>query len=176
LTSSDNNRPDDLCAVTDREDIARVLFNQRQTGHDFDDAADADAESDAGTLRSIVFDDADAIIALARKPAPVERVTNGQQYEADYTPGADKAREIVSWINSGETRNRAYRMIRDALNATTDQSAEIARLRAALEAAAGEFDLILSRLKDGQDERAAGAAICGAKDARAALNTKDADR
>jgi hypothetical protein len=46
-----------------REVIARVLFSQRQTPHDFDDAADADPESDAGTLYSIVWDDADAVVA-----------------------------------------------------------------------------------------------------------------
>jgi hypothetical protein len=47
----------------DEETIARVLFDQRQTKHDFDEAADADPESDAGTLRSICFDDARAVIA-----------------------------------------------------------------------------------------------------------------
>jgi hypothetical protein len=39
----------------------------------------------------------------------------------------------------------------------------------ALKKAAEEFDLILMRLRDDQPERAAGAAICGAKDARAAI-------
>lgn len=39
----------------------------------------------------------------------------------------------------------------------------------ALSRAADEFDLILQRLRDGQPERAEGAAICGAKDARAAI-------
>lgn len=54
--------------LPDRDDIARVLFDQRQTQHDFDDAEDADPESDAGTLRSICFDDADAVLALAIDP------------------------------------------------------------------------------------------------------------
>ena len=49
--------------ILDRETIARTLFNQRQTTHDFDDAAEADPEGDAGTLYSIVCDDADAVIA-----------------------------------------------------------------------------------------------------------------
>ncbi|TGV15782.1 hypothetical protein EN816_00590 [Mesorhizobium sp. M8A.F.Ca.ET.173.01.1.1] len=45
-----------------REDIARVLFEQRQTPFDWDDGADQ-PESDAGTLRSICLDDADAVLA-----------------------------------------------------------------------------------------------------------------
>lgn len=54
----------------------------------------------------------------AGEAAPVvETITNGQQYEDDYTPGADKAREIVSWIESGPTRARVYGLIRDHLNA-----------------------------------------------------------
>jgi hypothetical protein len=53
---------------------------------------------------------------MARLTPSVETLTNGQQYAQDYTPGADKAREIVSWLESGETRNRVYRLVRDALN------------------------------------------------------------
>lgn len=46
-------------------------------------------------------------------------------------------------------------------------------LREALEQAADEFDLILARLRDHQPERAEGAAICGAKDARKVLDSAD---
>lgn len=48
--------------IYDREEIAKVLFEQRQSPHDWEDSAEADPESDAGTLRSICFDDADAVI------------------------------------------------------------------------------------------------------------------
>lgn len=45
------------------DDIAQVLFDQRQTGYAWADAIEADAESDEGTLVSIVRDDAKAVLA-----------------------------------------------------------------------------------------------------------------
>jgi len=61
----------------------------------------------------------------------------------------------------------------EAATALEAKDRRIAEMGEALTKAAAEFDLILMRLKDGQDERAAGAAICGAKDARAALEPSD---
>ncbi|MBZ9894193.1 hypothetical protein LB545_07530 [Mesorhizobium sp. BR1-1-6] len=53
-----------------REDIARILFQQRQPPFSWDDNPD-EPESDAGTLRSICLDDADAVLAaLSAAPAP----------------------------------------------------------------------------------------------------------
>jgi hypothetical protein len=46
------------------DEIAEVLFNQRQTAHDFEAAKHADPESDAGTLLSITRDDAGAVLQL----------------------------------------------------------------------------------------------------------------
>jgi NTP pyrophosphatase (non-canonical NTP hydrolase) len=57
------DEPKALVSKYDRDEIARVLFQQRQTDHDWEDSQDADPDSDAGTLRSICFDDADAVIA-----------------------------------------------------------------------------------------------------------------
>jgi hypothetical protein len=48
--------------MTQRDEIARVLFEQRQTPHSWDLALEADPESDAGTLLSICRDDADAVL------------------------------------------------------------------------------------------------------------------
>jgi len=55
-----------------REAFARKLFEQRTPPYSWEEAEEAELESDAGTLRSICFDDADAILALlpARTPEP----------------------------------------------------------------------------------------------------------
>lgn len=50
--------------VWSRDDIAEILFNQRQTAHDWNDALEADSESEAGQLLSIVRDDAAAVLRL----------------------------------------------------------------------------------------------------------------
>lgn len=79
---------------------------------------------------------------------------------------------LLMWVNEGDlmVADMAARRAATALEA---KDRRIAELEAALTKAADEFDLILMRLKDGQDERAAGAAICGARDARAALEPSD---
>ncbi|HEX8418556.1 MAG TPA: hypothetical protein VF638_00930 [Sphingomonas sp.] len=89
----------------------------------------------------------------------VEGVANGQQYAADFTTGADKAREIVSWIESGETRNRVYRLVRNAFNATINhpiarsgmgigEVEQAARTAFALKAAQIDRDARLAELTD----------------------------
>lgn len=61
-----------------------------------------------------------------------ETITNGQHNEADYTPGADQARMIASWVSNPRERAHVYRAVRDILNA-----APLVRTHLAAEGAGG---------------------------------------
>jgi len=93
-----------------------------------------------------------------------------------FFPVADALRELEAYLRNTPHHNAieaaAARKALAVFDAANDGSSESERLRKALATAADEFDLILMRLRDDQPERAEGAAICGAKDARAALTAR----
>ena len=116
-----------------REDVARVLFDQRGTKHDFDDAEDADAESDAGTLRSICFDDADAVLRLlAASPKPttveasgmVERLRTFVDHIATLS---DNECEFVSGVGLYEDGYALRDGARASLHASSPTSEQVER-------------------------------------------------
>lgn len=96
----------------------------------------------------------------------VEKIARAIAYEMGDTMGDS---EPVFW-NGYSHKNSA----RTAAKAAIKESG-LNELINALISAAGEFDLVLQRLRYEQPERAEGAAICGAKNARVVLEKINED-
>jgi hypothetical protein len=62
--SSDTRDSELVRKLPSRDEIAKLLFDMRQSGHDWETAIDGDPESDAGELASICREDADEVLVL----------------------------------------------------------------------------------------------------------------
>ena len=70
------------------DDVARILFDQRQTPHVFDEALNADLESDEGALLDICRDDARAVLRHLSRPS-TEAEALAKALDEALTPSGD---------------------------------------------------------------------------------------
>lgn len=106
-----------------RDDIAQVLFEQRQPPYSWEDALVAEPESDAGSLLSICRDDADAVLARLAipRPDPLPVGRTGVVERTEY-------RELLSYLAEAN-EHEAYHAIHALLARDTGWSMECEELR-----------------------------------------------
>lgn len=119
------------------DDIAEILFVQRQTGWCWEDAIDADTESDKGTLVSIVRDDAIAILKefAEAHPAPLDAERVREDERLRFEGDLDKWMKMLGTGITGY-QPEAYAVMDDACR-------ELVKLRA--------FSLDAERVRELED-------------------------
>lgn len=128
---------DDGLRAIDTDEIAAVLFAQRQTPYVWADAIDAPAESDEGTLVSICRDDAAAVLAALRSSPAVDGVGEPVAWMATSQNGSVMVKSAILkslLIERANTLygNGAYELTplwpRSALSPTSDSASVTSRV------------------------------------------------